>query len=224
MTLRNTLIWYLGNISDYFFQMLPCMLMALVLFFLLAPKRKKHLADSGLVSPILREGALLLFTMFGSGLAALTLFQNNFWSIDRWRAAFLYGNSLFRPVDWEIQMQNLQLNPGQEILRAFHGPWVMFLMLGNIAIFLPVGFFTALLWRKPSWWKSLLVGCAASCTIEFIQFFIGRSSDIDDIILNSAGALAGFWLFCLLRVIAPKLTGKFQCRAKDANEERGDGN
>jgi glycopeptide antibiotics resistance protein len=85
-------------------------------------------------------------------------------------------------------------------------------MLGNIAIFLPIGFFIALLWRKPRWWKSLFAGFATSFVIEFVQFFIGRSTDIDDIILNSAGALVGFWLFWLLRAVAPNVTAKFHCQ------------
>ena len=117
-------------------------------------------------------------------------------------------------MDFQIQLQTLQMEPLQEIFRAFRGPWVMFLMLGNIAIFTPVGFFTALLWRKPHWWKSLLAGFCSSVTIEFIQFFIGRSTDIDDVILNATGALAGFWMFWLLRLIAPRFTRKFQCQSR----------
>ena len=106
------------------------------------------------------------------------------------------------------------MEPLQEIFRAFRGPWVMFLMLANIGIFAPVGFFTALLWRSPRWWKSLLAGFCSSVAIEFIQFFIGRSTDVDDVILNTTGALAGFWMFWLLRRIAPRFTTKFQCQPK----------
>ena len=90
----------------------------------------------------------------------------------------------------------------------------MFLMLANIGIFAPVGFFTALLWRNPRWWKSLLVGFCSSVTIEFIQIFIDRSTDIDDVILNTTGALAGFWVFWLLRLTAPRFTTKFQCQPR----------
>ena len=149
--------------------------------------------------------------MFAAGLAALTLFPAYFWTVEHWRGVLDGTQPLFRPVDFYIQRQTLQLEPFQEIFRAFHGPWVMFLMLANIGIFSPVGFFTALLWRKPRWWKSLLIGFGASVTIEFIQFFIGRSTDIDDVILNTAGALAGFWVFCLLRAVFPSFIEKFQC-------------
>ena len=211
MSLTETLWWYLGNIWEYFFQMLPCMGIALLLFLLLRPWRRRRLARLGLSSGPWREGGLLLFAMFAAGLAALTLFPAYFWTVEHWRGVLDGTQPLFRPVDFYIQRQTLQLEPFQEIFRAFHGPWVMFLMLANIGIFSPVGFFTALLWRKPRWWKSLLIGFGASVTIEFIQFFIGRSTDIDDVILNTAGALAGFWVFCLLRAVFPSFIEKFQC-------------
>jgi len=214
MNLTQTLWWYFGNIWDYTLEMLPCMGFALVLFFLLRPWRRRRLARLGLYSGPWREGGLLLFAMFAAGLAALTVFPAYFWNIRHWRA-FLEGTRpLFPPVDFHIQLQTLQLKPFQEILRAFRGPWVMFLMLANIGIFVPVGFFAALLWRKPRWWKSLLAGFCSSVAIEFIQFFIGRNSDVDDVLLNTAGALAGFWVFWLLRAMFPNFTEKFHCQPK----------
>jgi glycopeptide antibiotics resistance protein len=214
MSIQINLLWYLSNIWDYFVQMLPCMLIALMLFLVLTPLRKARLANRELVSPACREAALLLFVMFGAGLAALTLFPADFWSVSHWRS-FLQGDqSLFPAVDRARQLQNLQLVPGREIQRAFRGPWVMFLLLANIGMFVPVGFFSALLWRRARWWKSLLVGFFLSCSIEGIQFFIGRTTDIDDVILNTAGALGGFWLFWLLHAVVPKGMARFQCRER----------
>ena len=34
-----------------------------------------------------------------------------------------------------------------------------------------------------------------SFLIEFIQYFIGRSADIDDLILNTLGAMLGYFIF-----------------------------
>ncbi|USF25483.1 hypothetical protein N510_000395 [Firmicutes bacterium ASF500] len=211
MSLTETFWWYLENILEYFFQMLPCMGIALLIFLLLRPCRHRRLARLGLSSGPAREGALLLFVMFAAGLAALTLFPAYFWTAGHWRGVLDGTQPLFQPVDLQVQLQTIQLEPFQEIFRAVRGPWVMFLVVANVGIFSPVGFFTALLWRRPRWWRSLLAGFCASFTIELIQFFIGRSTDIDDLILNTAGALAGFWVFCLLRAVFPKFTEKFQC-------------
>lgn len=211
MSLTETFWWYLENILEYFFQMLPCMGIALLIFLLLRPWRLGRLARLGLSSGPAREGALLLFVMFAAGLAALTLFPAYFWTAGHWRGVLDGTQPLFQPVDLQVQLQTIQLEPFREIFRAVRGPWVMFLVVANVGIFSPVGFFTALLWRRPRWWRSLLAGFCASFTIELIQFFIGRNTDIDDLILNTAGALAGFWVFCLLRVVFPKFTEKFQC-------------
>ena len=94
----------------------------------------------------------------------------------------------------------------------------MFLMLANIGIFVPIGFFPALLWRGWRWWKSLLLGLGSSLTIEFIQFFIGRNTDIDDVTLNTAGAMLGYWLFCLSRTLFPRLISRFQCRPEEGDK------
>ena len=109
----------------------------------------------------------------------------------------------------------------REIRRAVRGPWVMFLVVANVVIFLPVGFFPALLGRRPRWWKALATGLIASGTIETIQYFIGRSADVDDVLLNTAGALLGFWLFWLARALCPRLIAGFQCHEC---HERGDDN
>lgn len=214
MSLPETLWWYLRNIWEYFLQMLPCMCVALVCFLLLRSGRRRRLARRGLSSGPWREGGLLLFTVFSAGLVSLTLFPAYFWTVGHWYGFVQGTQPLFPPVDLKLQLQTLQLKPFQEIVRAFRGPWVMFLMLANIGIFSPVGFFIALLWRRPSWWKSLLTGLLVSCLIEFIQLFVGRSTDIDDVILNTAGALVGFWLFCLLRAMVPDFTKKFQCHPR----------
>ena len=216
MTLLDTLLWYGDNILYYAGEMLPCMLLALAVFCALLPARRRRLAARGLVSGPWREGGLLLFVMFCAGLAALTVFPAGFWNLAHWQSALRGETPLFPPVDWVIQRQTLQLIPFQEIWRAFRGPWVMFLMLANIGIFFPVGFFPALLWRGWRWWKALLLGLLTSCTIECIQFFIGRSTDIDDVILNTTGAVLGFGLYALFRALFPRAAARFHCQDKGA--------
>ena len=214
MSMTELLWWYLGNIGEYLVQMLPCMLFALIGFFLLRPWRRRRLAGLGQYSGPWREGALLLFVMFAAGLAALTLFPAYFWTVGYWVDVRNGMRPLIPPMDLPFRLQTLQLEPFREIFRAFRGPWVMFLMLANIGIFAPAGFFAALLWRKPRWWKSLLVGFFSSFTIVFIQFFIGRSTDIDDVILNTTGALVGFWIYWLLRLMFPSFIETFHCQPR----------
>ena len=114
----------------------------------------------------------------------------------------------------ETDYRNL-FNPFQEIYRGLTaGPWVFFMLLGNIVMFIPLGCVPALLWKKPSVWKALLCGVSVSGTIEFVQFFIGRSTDIDDILLNTFGTLIGYWIFCLARFLFPEGCAGFRCHKR----------
>jgi len=69
--------------------------------------------------------------------------------------------------------------------------------IGNIALFMPFGFFLPL--AVPRFSQFLLcaaVGCCLSAAIETIQWFMEyRWSDVDDIILNTVGTMAGFGLY-----------------------------
>lgn len=138
MNLTETLWWYLENVIEYFFQMLPCMSFALILFLFLRPRRQKRLRRKGLASGPAREGALLLFVLFCAGLAALTLFPAYFWTPGYWRNVLAGIRPIFWPVNFRDQLQTIQTEPFREIIRAFKGRWVMFLMLANIGIFVPV--------------------------------------------------------------------------------------
>lgn len=225
MDLSGRLLFYTRYTLDYLYQMLPCMAAALLLFFLLRPFHRKKLARCGLISSVKRECTLLIFVLYAAGLVSLTLFPANLWSflLDRiFRpeyAAMVWGErhiSDFYPTWAQVISQQDDLpnlvTPFQEILRALHssGLWLMFMLRGNIVMFLPAGFFIGLLWRRPHWWRSVGIGCLCSCCIEFVQFFIGRCTDIDDVILNTAGAFLGYILFLLFRKAAPRFVAGLQ--------------
>lgn len=212
----QTVLWYIEITGYYLAQMLPCALGAGVAFLCLTPWRKRVLAGKGLASGPWREGALLLFVLFFAGLAGLTLFPAGFWTVQHWTDAFHGAEPLFRPVDYRLQLQTIQWIPFREIGGAFSSPWRFFMLLGNGAMFLPLGFFPALLWRGETWRRSLLTGLCYSAFVELEQFFIGRGSDIDDILINTLGALCGWWLFCLLRRLIPRFFGKFKCVKVDS--------
>ena len=216
----------IGDVLYYVRQMLPMCLFALLLLLLLRPARRRRLSARGLDSGPPREAALGVFVLFCAGLAALTLFPANFWNyVVTLGRAYPAQVTLwsFYPT-WEETIAGLAwlpdvLTPFQEIRRALNSMsyWLMFMLLGNIVMFLPVGFFPPLLWRSWSGWKVALLGCITSCTIEFVQFFIGRSTDIDDVILNTAGAAAGYGLFWLFQGLCPGLISQFRCRPTKEN-------
>ena len=209
----DTLLWYVAISWDYVAQMLPCMVLAALVFFLVRPWRKKRLARQGMASGGLREAALLFFVMFCAGLAALTVFPAYFWTLYHWQEAFQGREPFFPLTPLAQSIPNIQWTP-TFLRNLLGGSWSAYMVVANTMIFLPMGFFPALLWRGWRWWKAVPLGFLCSCTIEFIQFFIGRSTDIDDVILNTTGALLGYLLYALVRAAFPRLAAKFHCTPK----------
>lgn len=69
-------------------------------------------------------------------------------------------------------------------------------IFGNILIFVPLGILLPILYKNyKKITKVLIHAILLSLFIESIQFFIGRSVDIDDLILNSLGALGGYFIY-----------------------------
>ena len=73
-------------------------------------------------------------------------------------------------------------------------------IIGNISMFIPTGIILPILYRRlDRFWKVLLVGAGLSFVIEMIQLlFPGSVTDIDDLILNTAGAAIGYGIYKLV--------------------------
>lgn len=67
---------------------------------------------------------------------------------------------------------------------------------GNIVLFIPVSFILISLLRIKTLPKVLLASFILSLTVEVTQFILKRGvADVDDILLNTLGAWAGFCLY-----------------------------
>lgn len=83
----------------------------------------------------------------------------------------------------------------------------MFNVIGNIVIFIPFGYFVSGYIKASKVSHILAVSIISSLTVEIVQLQIGRSFDIDDIILNVSGAIIGFLLYiglCAIKKHLPK--------------------
>ena len=73
-------------------------------------------------------------------------------------------------------------------------------LLGNTVLFAPWGFFLPLLWRRFRRFLPIAAMCMGlTCCIEFTQLFIGRTVDVDDLILNFLGSMCGAGLWRITR-------------------------
>ncbi|SHH68313.1 VanZ like family protein [Anaerosphaera aminiphila DSM 21120] len=73
---------------------------------------------------------------------------------------------------------------------------------GNIILFIPLGAILPTIYKGcRKFYKTTLFCICFSLFIEFVQFFIGRSVDIDDLILNTIGGIVGYVLFYILNKV-----------------------
>lgn len=96
--------------------------------------------------------------------------------------------------------------PFKEILRYdIHSKLFLYNVLGNIALFLPFGFIVSAYIKSKKIWPNLVIAIIVSSTTEFVQLNIGRSFDIDDIILNTVGCMIGSLLYVGARAVYRRL-------------------
>jgi len=81
----------------------------------------------------------------------------------------------------------------------------IFNVAGNIGVFVPVGFLLAYLCNN-NIKKTVLHGCIISIFIELVQIPLARTTDIDDVILNTTGTAIGFLIYKLINRIFKKRT------------------
>lgn len=169
----------LAVIGHYLFKMGAFGLVGVLIVMALWPFRRRKLAERREETNRAHELGMFLFAAYLSGLLLLAIQP----------AAHPTPGLHYNLIPFRIF-----LDVGEELRTgSAMGLWISF--LGNIVIFLPMGFFPALLWHGGSVRHSAEAGFLCSLTIELCQLPIGRSSDVDDLIFNTAGAALGYGLY-----------------------------
>ncbi|MDL2235373.1 VanZ family protein [Christensenellaceae bacterium OttesenSCG-928-L17] len=101
---------------------------------------------------------------------------------------------------------NLTIGSSIESMRAASSGTFVRNVVGNVLLFMPLGFLLPLLWKRNGLFSTVVQGALFSILIETIQLFLWRSTDIDDVILNTFGTLAGYVVYVIFRWLAPALS------------------
>lgn len=139
----------------------------------------------------------IVFSIYTASVISLTMFP------------FPYQKKLINDVIRENYGETNNLIPFKTILYAFSTPINregIIHLIGNIFLFIPLGFMLLIFFDKVKVGKVIFIGFLCSLTIETVQFLLGlyigynyRSSDIDDVILNTLGSIVGILVFKIFK-------------------------
>lgn len=83
----------------------------------------------------------------------------------------------------------------------------------NVLLFVPLGFFLPVLWRWfHSFLRTALFGLCFSLSIELLQLFTFRATDINDLMTNTLGTILGWCLGRLLLKLFPSIRPGWKTR------------
>ncbi len=141
-----------------------------------------------------------LFVFYLTGLVNLILVPAKLWTYI-WANIFVgYSHSelAFFSGDFNFVPTVLKWIAGELTI----GRWVFKMLIYNFLMFVPFGFFLPFVSKKinhRSIWK---IAVSVPIVVEVIQPIVGRSFDVDDLILNVAGIVTGYFIAKLLYRIA----------------------
>ena len=187
---------------------------AALIFACFGPYRRRALQAQKLISSPLREWLLHLFVLCLFGLAAMVLWP----SYHLEPSEGLWGDLVIHNgrTKWDENMNLIPFWTVANYLRAFRAGMTSYAIIqffGNLGTFLPLGFFPGLLFSEMGSKRTFFFGLAFSLGAECCQFFLGRHCDVDDVILNVAGVMAGYWLYRIVRKRFPDFAGNCLCRS-----------
>ena len=196
----------MNSVLDHISDMLPFFLFSVPVIILSRIISIKQMRKKNINTTIHHEIGVILFLIFIAGLLSQTIIPRS--------------NEGITGIDIENFSEFFIVNliPGKtfmsDISQMQNGNFDIFLIffIGNIVMFIPVGFAVPLLWRMPII-RAFFAGAVLSLLIELIQLPLPRCTDIDDLILNSVGGIIGTLLFLIVRKIFPKFTDQFRVKA-----------
>ena len=132
-----------------------------------------------------------LFVIFLVGLASQNIIPKFEFSIN--------GFNIVKSGEHETNLIPFKvlIDTYKEVLVNGYVNYFIINFLGNIIMFMPIGFFIPLLW-KVSNRKVIIIGFCSSLFIEICQLSLTRGTDVDDLILNTLGTMLGLLLYRLL--------------------------
>ncbi|MDR0848372.1 MAG: VanZ family protein [Propionibacteriaceae bacterium] len=159
-------------------------LLALVAGVVYAVGRLVYVKTKGKKYTIKHEVIPLLFVMYIAGILALTFYRPPLWN-----------GADVNLIPFKTIIEYFTTSSGAARLN----------LIGNVVFFAPFGLFVPALFEKLRRFLPMLaVSVGIPLIIEIAQFVFGRSADVDDVILNALGILAGYAAYRIFRKRTPQ--------------------
>lgn len=84
------------------------------------------------------------------------------------------------------------------------GSWVFKMLIGNFLMFVPMGFLLPFISEKLNRRNVLKLSVVIPVIVELVQPIVGRSFDVDDLILNSSGIIVGYFIAAYIRAVVSR--------------------
>lgn len=191
----------MGNsLAGQFFQVVPITCLAAAVYTVIRygwmKKRKQSIRWGA-------EAARLLFACYLTGLINLVLVPNNFWTAIWFYLFNGYPGTTVGPMftlEWNLVPTVYLMMTGEYTT----GSWVITMLIGNALMFVPMGVFLPLIFQKINGRNIVPVAIAIPLAVELLQPIVGRSVDIDDLLLNFIGILIGWLAAVLIQTMVKK--------------------
>ena len=176
-----------GTVAGYFLQVVPTACLAGIIYLIIRlTVLKKRKAPPAWGAELLR----LLFVCYLTGLVSLVILPANFW-LYVYDGIFLgwwegLGN-IFRIGNVNLLPSVIKWLKGELSV----GSWVRTMLIGNIAMFVPLGLLLPPVFGIEDRRRMLFFSAVIPLACETLQLFFGRSFDTDDLICNFLGILIG---------------------------------
>ena len=189
---------FTGNsIINQFVQVIPITLLIGLLYIIFRfLKLKKNNSDINYK----REILYLIFICYIVGLFNLVLVPINFWDIIWYNIFYNFNENPFAGIfdfSYNFIPTIYKIIIGEYTLDS----WGKVMIVGNFLMFIPMGILLSLYFENVNKKNIFKYAVLIPLAIEVLQLVVGRSFDIDDLVMNFLGIVIGYFIVELVKKI-----------------------
>lgn len=189
---------FTGNsVINQFIQVIPITLLVGLLYIIFRfLKLKKNNSDINYK----REILYLIFICYIVGLFNLVLVPINFWDIIWYNVFYNFNENPFAGIfdfSYNFIPTIYKIIIGEYTIDS----WVKAMIVGNFLMFIPMGILLSLCFENVNKKNIFKYAVLIPLAIEVLQLVVGRSFDIDDLLMNFLGIVIGYFIVELVKKI-----------------------